>query len=369
MNKIILLLLAFLSLAVLPCLAADSEDITVEVEGYGVSQPDALLKAKREAVSKGIGTVLISETEVKNFMLQKDVVLTQTVGAVKSYQIIKQEKQAGDTYMVRIKATVSMASIKADLVALKILLESMDKPRMLVVVQEEGGNAAENAILDYLSEKKFELVDAATVAALMQSDDDLIRKATEGDPVAAAKIGAENGAEYVIVAKVTAGISANEMLAASGLKSGQATITAKVVNCSNARIIASKSAHSAAAHISEDIAKAQAIEKAAKKLMDRKLFEQIVGSFQDIVNNGVTLDVTVKNVDSFRLQKDIRQVIGGLDVVSLNKRSFGGGQLKLSVVFKGNADLFSEAVDGKKVNGKKLAVTDINGNRVVIVVR
>lgn len=369
MKKIVLLFLAILTAAALPCPAADNEDITVEVEGYGVNRGDALLKAKREAVEKGIGTVLISETEVKNFMLQKDVVLTQTVGAVKDYKIIKEEKQGADTFMVRIKATVSMASIKADLVALKILLESMDKPRMMVVVREEGGNNAENAIVDYLTEKNFELVDAATVAALMEKEEDLIRKATEGDPVAAAKIGAENGAEYVIVAKVTAGVSENEMLAQSGLKSGQATITAKVVNCSSARIIASKSASSAAAHISEDVAKSKAIEKTAQKLMDRKLFEQIVASFQDIINNGITLDVTVKNVANFKMQKEIRQVIGGLDVVSVNKRSFGGGLLKLSVVFKGNADLFSEAVDGKSVQGKKLSVTDIAGNKVVILVQ
>ncbi|MBU1739156.1 MAG: hypothetical protein KKG35_13570 [Proteobacteria bacterium] len=348
--------------------AADLEgDITVEAEGYGTNRSDALLKAKREAVSSGIGTMLISETEIKNFMLQKDVILTRTVGAVKSYKILKEEPQGADTFLVKISAVVSRASIKQDLIALKVLLESMDKPRMMVLIREEGGNSAETAILDYLGEKKFELVDAAAVAALMDKDDVLIQKATEGDPAAAAKLGAANGAEYVIVGKVIKSTMKNDLLGDAGMVSGQANITAKVVNASNARIIASKAALGAAAHISPDSAMEKATEKAATKLMDHKLFEEIVSSFQDTVNNGMTLEVTVNNVSDFSTQKEVRQIISTLDVSSINKRGFGGGKLQLSVVFRGSADSFAEAVDGSKLaGGKKLAVTDIKGSRVVI---
>ena len=342
-------------------------DITVEAEGYGLSRSDALLKAKRNAVEKGIGTVLISQTEVRNFQLQKDIVLTKTAGSVTKYDVFHEEKRQDGTFYVKLRAVVSLASIKEDLVALKILLESMDKPRIMVVIREENGHNAESAILDYLTEKEFELVDAAVVAVLMQKDDHIIRRAAEGDPLAAARIGASNGAEYVIVGKVTKSLATSALLSGSGMKSGQANITAKVVNCSNAKIIASKSANGAAVHISGDVAKAKAAEQAAKKLMGRKLFEEIVSSFQDMINNGIPLDVTVKNVANFGMQKAVREVLGELsDVVSVNKRSFGGGQLELSLLYKGNADSFSEAVDGKTVGEKKLSVTDVAGSRVVI---
>jgi hypothetical protein len=36
-------------------------DITVQAEGFGISKKDALLKAKRNAVENGIGTILISQ--------------------------------------------------------------------------------------------------------------------------------------------------------------------------------------------------------------------------------------------------------------------------------------------------------------------
>lgn len=342
-------------------------DISVTVEGLGINKDDALLKAKRDAVEKGIGTVLISQTEVENFEVKKDLVLTKTIGAVKRYEILQEEKQVDNAFYVKIKAVVSLASIKADLAALKILLESMDKPRMMVMMKEKGGNSAETAILDYLNEKEFELVDPAAVAALMQKETELIKRATEGDAAAAAQIGAANGAEYVIVGKVVKGLADNKVLADSGLKSGQANITARVVNCSSAKIIASKSASAAAVHIADDVAKAKATEKAAQKLMDRKLFEKIVASFQDMLNNGIPLDVIVNNVKKFKMQKAVRQAIQDMEsVVSVHKRSFGKGKLVLNVLYKGTADTFSESADGQEVAGKTLAVTDMEGSRIVI---
>lgn len=341
-------------------------DIIILAEGYGSSRQDALLKAKREAIEIGIGTVLISQTEIRNFEIKKDIILSRTKGYVKKYDILREEKQPDDVFYLKIKAVVSLASIKEDLAALKILLESMDKPRMMVMIEEDG-KSAENAILDYLTEKEFELVDASVVAALMHKEDSLIKRATEGNPVAAAKIGAANGAEYVIIGKVTKSLMKSALLDKAGMKSIQANITAKVVNCSNAKIIASKSAHSASCHASEDIARAKATQKAAKSLMDRSLFEKIISSFQSSINNGITIDVTIKNVDNFKIQKAVKKVIGELPgIVSVNSRSFGQGQLKLSIVYKGSADSFSEKIDGKTVKEKELSVTDIVGSRVEI---
>ena len=342
-------------------------DVSIEAEGFGTNKNDALLQAKRSAVENGIGTVLISQTEVENFEVKKDLILTKTTGAVKRFSVLKEELQSDNVFYVKIKAVVSLDSITADLAALKILLESMDKPRMMVVFQEEGGNSAESAVLDYLTAKEFELVDPAAVAALMDSEVDLIKRAAAGDAAAAAQLGAANGAEYVIVGKVTKTIMENALLKDTGMKSGQANITAKVVNCSTAKIIASKSASGAAVHVGENVAKANATTKAARKLMDRKLFEQIVASFQDMLNNGVPLDVFVHNVKNFKTQKAVRAAIGEIEqVVSVNKRRFGGGTLQLAVLYKGSPDTFAESTDGLAVAGGTLSVTDMAGNKITV---
>jgi hypothetical protein len=360
-----LMMLCFTSL--LSAEAIDG-DVTVQAEGLSTSREDALLKAKRSAVEKGIGTVLISQTEIKNFELQKDIILTKTIGSVKKYTIL-QEKQTNDgAFYIEISAIVSLSDIKTDLAALKILLESMDKPRMMVLIREETGKTAENTILNYLKEKEFDLVDAAAVAARMNKGDDFINKAVKGDAAAAAQLGTDNGAEYVIVGSVEKTIKETQLLKEAGMISGQANISAKVVNCSNGRVVASNSASGASYHVSGKVAMANAVVAAAEKLMDRKLFETIVSTFQDMVNNGILLDVLVKNVPNFKTQKNVRALFTGLpNVVSVSKKSFGNNRLQLSVQYKGNADTFSESVDGKPVTGKFLSVTDIASNRVVVV--
>jgi hypothetical protein len=263
---------------------------------------------------------------------------------------------------------VSLSNIKSDLAALKILLESMDKPRMMVLIQEKNGKNAENTILNYLREKEFNLVDVASVAALLNKSDDFINRAVKGDPGVAAQIGAEHGAEYLIVGSVQKSLKENKLLSDSGMIAGQATLTAKVINCSNARIVASNTASGAAYHVSEEVAQANASRIAAEKLMDRKLFEAIVATFQDMINNGITLDVTVQNVPNFKTQKSVRTLLQDLpNVVTVSKKAFGGGKLKLVVQYKGDADAFSEVIDGKTTADKNLSVTDIAGNHVVII--
>lgn len=341
-------------------------DKTITAEGYGASKADALLQAKRAAVEEGIGVVLSSETEVENFMLKKDKVITQSYGSVRSYTTLKEE-QKGDTWYVRITAVVSLDSITADLMALKILLVSMDKPRTMVLIQEEEGQNAESTIIDYLQGKGFDLVDPAQAAALMAKDDPFIRQAIEGDPVAAAKLGAENGAEYVVVGSVRKSILANEVLKDSGMKSGQANLTVKVVNCSNGRIVATKSASAAAVHVADDTAKSMATAKAATSLMDKKLFEAIVKSFQDTINNGANYDIVISGVKNYGLQKSAAKVLEEIEgVVSVTKRNFGSGKLELTVLFKGSADTFCDRVDSKPVDDAKLLVTNVAGNRIAL---
>lgn len=365
-NVLSMLFLVLFLPSIAICAAKSTGDKTITAEGYGTSKQDALLQAKRAAVEQGIGVVLSSQTEVENFMLKKDRVITQSFGAVRSFKILKEE-QKGSTWYVKITAVVSLDSITADLMALKILLISMDKPRTMVLIQEENGQNAESTVIDYLQGKGFDLVDPAQAAALMAKDDPFIRKAIEGDPVAAAKLGADHGAEYVVVGSVRKSLMAGEVIKGSGMKSGQASMTLKVVNCSNGRIVATKTANAAAVHVADDIATSQAAIKAATTLMDKKLFEAIVKSFQDTVNNGANYEITISGVKSYGLQKSATRILEDTEgVVSVTKRNFGDGKLELSVLFKGSVDTFCDRVDSKPVDNAKLLVTNVTGNRVAM---
>ena len=349
--------------------AMNNDEIEIVAEGCGQSMKAALLDAKRAAIEQGIGTVLVSQTEIENFMLKKDIVLTKTRGAVHHYEQLGSRKDEFGQ-CVTIRAVVSLADIREDLAALRILLESMERPRMMVLIQGESSKAVETEIIDYLTSKEFDLVDPAMVATLQKQSVDLVRQAVAGDPIAAAKIGVDNGAEYILIGNVSGGLQENDLLAGSGMFSAQAQISARVINCSNSRIVASKNARSAMVHISEDAALQGAVLKTAQKLMDVQLFEAIITSFQDQVNNGQTLDVTVRGLENYRQQKQVSSAISDLDAVqSVNKRRFSAQELMLTVMYQGSVDSFCDEVDGQKTGDKSMAVTDVVGNRIVIVLK
>ncbi len=350
-------------------------DITVEVDGLGSNKNDALLQAKRAAVEKGIGTVITSETEIKNYMLQKDVILTKTVGSVKKVDILSESPTSDGLYEVKIKAIVSVASIKNDLAALKILLESMDKPRVMVLIREtrEGQTSpefktAETEIIDFLTGKEFNMVDPAQVAALSGKDDATIQKATEGDAAAAAKLGAANGAEVIIVGKAVGSVAApNPMLA--GMQSGQADVNVKVVTCGTGQIITAKNGRAAHPHISKEQAIAMAIEKAAQKIMDQQIFEKVISAWQDMVNNGTTVNLSITGVSDFKVLKAVKDKITSLNtnVVKVVQRSFAKPNLSLEVLYKGTVESLCESLDDLKPTPEtKLSVTDFSANNVKV---
>jgi len=363
--KLVILLCLFLLFTGVGYPASPENAMLIQAQGSGDSLNNAILDAKRMAVEKGIGTIVISQTEIENFKLKKDLILTKTIGSVREVELLEQTEKTDGTFEVRIKAVVSLSSIKSDLVALKILLESMDKPRMMVVVREKNGRMAENKIITFLRKKTFEVVDPTSIAAKLKESDKWIDEAAVGNPVAAAKLGALNGAEYLITGNVIKSIGINKIINQAGMKSGQATINATVINCSTGRVVASHSETSAAVHISDGVAMSKASEKAAEKLMDHHLFEKIITSFQDQINNGVQLDVVISKIKEYKTVKSIQQSIESFNnVVSVHKRSFHKGKLKLTVLFKGDADGFGHEIDGKLIFGKTLSVKEVSGSNV-----
>lgn len=299
----------FAALAVLLCTTFilanhPANDISIEAEGYGSSKKDALLQARKGAVENGMEALLTSKTEINNFQLLKDDVLNHGVGLVKNYKILHQEKRSNNTYHVKIQATVSLDNIKANLVAHKILLESMDKPRLMVFIQEKNGRTAQNAIVGYLKAKQFNLVIPESVPVVSVTGNKPKQQSASIDTAAATTMGAKNGAEYIIVGTVNKAIGSGELLKNAGLISGLADIRAEIIDCSSGRTIISKSVHCAAAHISEETAMNAAAEKAGYELMDNALFETIVHSFKNKLKKRTSLSAFGVDVEQATINRN-----------------------------------------------------------------
>lgn len=356
--------------------AFSDDAFTAEGTGTGVNRDEALMAAKRDAIEKGIGMVLLSQSEIENFQLKRDIVITKTVGTVTNYEIISETKASDGLIEIKIKAQLSKSSMRQDLAAFNILIESMDKPRVMVIIDENniGSNeptnqAAETAILKFLKDPYgFELVDPAIAASIKSSTQKMAE--LNGDMKAAAAIGSKYGAEVLItgtaIGRKAEGISQN----LGGMVSVQADVTLKAINCGTGRIIGSDGAHAAKVHISPQSAGTQAIDKAATKAMG-KLLDAIIRDWQSQLNNGLAIMVTISGVKTFRQKKNIIVTLNALTgVTAVHERSWDAtsAQLLLNVVYKGNADGFCSKVDGYKMKsgGGSLAVTGVNGQNVTL---
>jgi hypothetical protein len=375
--------LALALLARTPCaepasVNAAGEELTAEGTGMGTNKDEALMAAKRDAIEKGIGMVLLSQTEIQNFMVQRDMVVTKTIGAVKSYEVVSETRTPDNLFEEKIKAVLSRSAMREDLAAFKILIESMDKPRVMVIVNENNvGNAeptnqaSETAIVQFLRDPyEFDVVDPQVVAQLKQQQK---VSSVDADAAAAAKIGVKYGAEVIItgsaVARTAEGLSQN----LGGMVSVQADVTLKAINCTTGRVIGSASAHAAKVHLSPNTAGTQAIAKASDTAV-KSLLDVIIKEWQNQLNNGTAITLNVKGVTSFRLKSAIVSTIGGIaGVGAVHERAWDAesSTLEIDVSYKGNVNGFCTHVDGFKFKSGSgsFAVSGVNGNAVTLTVQ
>ncbi len=367
-----LVVFAFLSLFLCSAYSQNQDSFVTEGIGFGMNRNEALIAAKRDAVEKGIGTVLISQTEIENFMLKRDQIITKTTGNVKKYEIIKEAKTPEGGLEIKIKAWLSKSSMRDDLAAFQILLESMDKPKVMVIIDENNigdhlptNQTSETALIKFLKDPYgFELVDPSVVATIKSSKQQMAL--LDGNVAEAASIGAQYGAEVVILGTAISRKAENMTVNLGGMTSVQGEVSLRAINCSNGRIIATENGRAAKVHINPMIAGNQAIEKASDAACG-KLIDAIMKDWSNQLNNGVSLNVSVSNVGTFKAKNAIVAAIGAMAGVSAaRERSWDGKSkmLKVDVQYKGNANGFGTRADGAKVNAGTLAVTGLNGSDI-----
>jgi len=333
-------------------------DLTTEADGVGSSLQAAINDAKRSAVEQCIGSLLVSETEIENFTLKKDIILVKTVGAVKRVEVLSETKFAEDSFSVRIRAEVSTGSIREDLVAMQILLESMNKPRLMVLVDEPDPSTVGTSLERYLTEKGFDLLDNTALegrAQLLQNDGD------------AARVGELAGAEYIITGQAEKSTGTGVY----GMISGKVILSVRIINCSTGKILATESGDASFAHMDANVALSKASERVASSVFNDSLLDKLIVSFQDMVNNGVPVELVVQNVNNYGLKNHINGLLQTLPgVVSVRQNGFSAGSASFTVYYKGAVDSLCGGLDGKSVDlGGTFSITDVIGSRVMASLR
>ena len=345
-----------------------SQSGTITAEGMGMSEDAAIEQAKRAAVEIGIGTVMSSETIVKNSVLFSDNIYAKATGFVKTYTVKDKSQGPDGLWIVTIDAQVTeiLDEVLQNELAVQTLLNAMNRPKMIFMVREENlidniaSDFAETKLVSMFYEKGFDVVDRQLVQALKGEAD--FTQAIAGDVTAASKIASMLGADIIVIgtARISSGGKVYSMF------SGQADMNAKIVRADTGEILAIvPQARGKKPHISATTAGINAVNEAAGKL-GAEIIVQLIRKWSTQQANAINVVLVVTNVD-FMSYMTIgtylkSQMIPGIQ--SAFEKGFNDGVAEYQILFEGKSQDLAMALMQNPPEAVALQVTGLSGNRI-----
>lgn len=255
----------------------------VEVSGVGADRDAAISDAQRNAISTAIGTYLVSEQEIQNYMTVKDQILSKSEGFVKSYNVVDQFKETDGSWVVKIKAAVTKDILLDDLEALGILLAQIGNPSMVVFYQPKGipydkryTEQAINQINQYFTVNRYNVYDLDQLNAMIEDDMSMKQVALNEDVDMAELLAKKLKADiYVTVAIVLEDLGNGKKKAKS---------TAKIFNASTAKLLGVQNGYSDEIWGNNTAYDAN-IDQSIKKLMPL-IMNQVKGYWKEQIDKG-----------------------------------------------------------------------------------
>ena len=280
-----------------------------------VARDKAIDDALRKAVEQAVGTVVSSDTLTERYKLIHDKVIAQTAGYIRRYSVLS-ENNEGTLYRVKIRAEVAQANLMDDLRALGLLHELVEKPKVMVIIEEKvaglfGTTAweqigqAEATIIEKLIAAGFNVVDPQTVRANITRDKAL--QILQGDATAAAAAGLKFGAQLVVVGKALSK-NAGRRIMNTNLQSLHAVIQARAVRSDDNRVISSRSEDDSQAHLDEARGGVLAIKKASERLADAMINDIIAAWRTETYGRTSQITVIISGLVSYRHLSAIKEI-------------------------------------------------------------
>jgi hypothetical protein len=359
--------------------AAQNESIVTEgvaavIGGNTAAARDkAIDDALRKAVEQAVGTLVSSETFTERYRTINDQVNSRTAGYVRRYKILSET--AEETLLrVKIRAEVARANLMNDLSALGLLLEQAQKPKVMVIFAEQVGGLywttawerlgqAESTLMEELLAAGFNVVDADQTRHNITRD--MALRLFEGNASAAELEGLKYQAQVVITGKAFSKFAVKH-LQGTQLQSIQATLQARAVRTDTGRVISSRSATAAKAHLDELQGGALAIAQATAKLADEMIADIIRHWRGEVYGRSREITLMISGLASYRHLTAVRRVLEKevQGVRAVHQRSYTGGIAELMLDYGGSAANIADALAAHEFHGFRLNPTNVTPNRV-----
>lgn len=321
-----------------------------------IAREKALEGALRNAVEKVVGVMVTSTTEVENFELKMDRILSESKGFVNAYTITAESRQ-GDQLALTIEADVGRERLKDRWNALQLIMARKAKPRLMLLFNEKAqkDNLAEAAMARYFLGKGFKLIDAQA-----------LQRERNGEPTPDAKSegrpARQYGAEVVMIGSVDAE-SNTVTISGVEMNSNKVTVSVKVVNGDTGEVVTTGSKGAAAPGMRGDIRKIT--EEAAEKLA-RQMMEEVLEKWSWELTNTVTVKLVVTGLDSYESLQQFKGLLATevRGFKEVQQRSYNQQEAELDVEMRGNSRSLADDIALILLNQKKIRILGITANRV-----
>ncbi len=341
-KKIVLFLVISILIGAISFAAIMEKEIIAEgvAAGGSLQSKDAALnRALRNAVEQAVGTLIDSETMVRNFQLLDDKIYAEVKGYVKSYEIISDNLGEGGVYKIKVKADVALGALTKDVKALGIIRERLSYPRIMVLIDdyidgiEQPRHIAAIQVEEIFMRNKFPVVSKEQTEKIKSKDATL----AYADPEKAAALGRRYGAEVVIVGQATSDLIDTSQPYGVSVFAYESRVEAKAVKTDNAHVLALDAVSETARGSGRVPTANKALEAAAEKISN-SLLKRIAEAWRSEIYNEIMIQLICENANlekTIRLKKALSAI---RDVRGVNERSFVNNILELDVRFFGTTD-------------------------------
>jgi hypothetical protein len=375
------LVLLFLSAAVAQE-GEKEEEKTVVAKGVAdttgkdaaAARDEAILDGLRKAVEQGIGTFITSRTEVKDFAVVYDKILSESRGYIKEYKIINEGKEKDDKLIwVEIEAIVKLAKLRGDWDELKFYLKQKGDPKVLVVLtekidgqEEEKGEFGTREVENFFKEKgTVNVIDRGTLEEAKLRE--ISKAVLSGDLAKVAHIGGAAGANIVIIGTVEASFKEEKEAYRGAGKYNwyKGQVGAKAVRTDDAKILCSKNVEGKdGVDQAKRGAAIKAIQNAGLSLAP-VILEGILKEWAQDISVGSQITLVIKNVNfaQWLKIKKVLTAIRGVSDVNLDNISNEIATIRLKSFLK--TEKFAERLT--KLEDVDLSnITDMSENTIHI---
>lgn len=322
----------------------------ITVSGYGDSYDDAERDALRNAVEKAVGTLIDSQTLIRNNTLIEDEIYTTSRGFINNYTVVNKKYNNGN-YEVYINADVDTnpnSRLMNELTRLGIIDKQLRDPKIAVIIPEYHiaaripDPAGETAVIRKLTEAGFSRITDVSnirynfnkVYALSNND---LRSLADSLNVDILIVGEAFSQGVGDVGKFI-GNGRRDV----GIVSCKARLEAKIFIVKTGQIIAANGVYGTAADLTEFIAAKKALNDAGEKMGDY-IIDKLIGFGS---SNNQSIEVSVQSSDFNKINK-INSLIKNIQGVKSSLiTDYANGKATINVKYSGTPQaLFNKLSD------------------------